>query len=232
MVVWPHLLTMEASQPSMSLKTVFIDRDGVINVNRSDHVKSWGELEFLPNALTGLALLTSHGFDSFVVTNQAVVGRGLITQSELDVIHDRMIAAIATHGGRVNAILACPHRPEARCGCRKPAPGLLFEARTRYAVDLQEAILIGDHPNDLEAARLAGCRSLLVLSGRVAQWPSDRLPEACLAVLPDLAAAANYLVTEFPRSESLAPAKGLPELADVIRRRTVVPRARIAEAEA
>jgi D-glycero-D-manno-heptose 1,7-bisphosphate phosphatase len=198
----------------MSVKTVFIDRDGVINLNRSDHVKSWNEFEFLPNALTGLALLANHGFDSFIVTNQAIVGRGLVSHGELDTIHDRMRAAIAAYGGCITDVLACPHRPDEGCDCRKPAPGLLFRARTHYGVDLGEALLIGDHPNDLEAARRAGCRSILVLSGRVSHWPSPDLPAGCLAVLPDLGAAAHYLVREFARRRPTMPTNPLIDLAD------------------
>jgi D-glycero-D-manno-heptose 1,7-bisphosphate phosphatase len=174
-------------------RTVFVDRDGVINVNRSDHVTSWGQFEFLPGALAGLAMLADHEIETIIVTNQSIVNRGLVSQAEVDRIHDQMLAVIADHGGQVRAILCCPHRPDQGCACRKPRPGLLLEAEAKLGVDLHDAVLVGDHPIDLEAARRAGCSSILVLSGRTADWTSSQLPPGCLAVLPDLLAAARQL---------------------------------------
>jgi histidinol-phosphate phosphatase family protein len=104
--------------------TVFLDRDGVINVNRRDSVKRWEELEFLPRALEGLALLTKHGYQLVVVTNQSVVSRGFVSSAELDELHARMLAVIAHHGGRVSGVLYCsgPERPH-QAGGSPPAPG-------------------------------------------------------------------------------------------------------------
>jgi D-glycero-D-manno-heptose 1,7-bisphosphate phosphatase len=175
------------------MRTVFVDRDGVINANRADHVTSWEQFEWLPGALDGLALLTRHELQIVVVTNQAIVNRGTITQSALDDLHGRLIETVERHGGRIAAVLACPHRPEERCGCRKPQPGMLLRARDEYGASLDDAVLIGDHGTDLEAARRAGCPSILVLSGRTPAGATD-LPPTCEAVLPDLYAAARYLV--------------------------------------
>ncbi len=186
-------------------RTVFLDRDGVINVNRPEQVRCWEEFEFLPRSLEALALLADHGFDVIVVTNQSGVNRGLITPSQLAEIHSRMCGAIASHGGRVRAILYCPHRPDEGCTCRKPQPGLLVQAQRCLGVDLSVAVLVGDHPADLEAARQAGCRSMLVLSGRVADCTAGELPEGCSAVVPDLLAAAERIVMD---SEALAAATG------------------------
>ncbi len=174
--------------------TVFVDRDGVINANRADHVRSWLEVEFLPGALAGLALLTRSGFDVVVVTNQAIVNRGEAPRAAVDAIHARMVAEITRHGGAIRAVQVCPHRPDEGCGCRKPAPGLLLDAAARYGFDLLDAILVGDHEHDLEAARRANCSSILVLSGRIREWPSGPLPAGCLAVLPGLLDAAQFIV--------------------------------------
>lgn len=174
--------------------TVFVDRDGVINANRADHVLSWSEVEFLPGALDGLALLTRSGFDVIVVTNQAIVNRHQATRAAVDAIHARMVAEIERHGGAVRGVQVCPHRPDEGCGCRKPAPGLLLDAAVRYGVRLSDAILIGDHEHDLEAARRANCSSILVLSGRTPKWPTGQLPAGCLAVLPGLLDAAQFVV--------------------------------------
>jgi D-glycero-D-manno-heptose 1,7-bisphosphate phosphatase len=180
-----------------SFTTVFLDRDGVINVNRPDHVKCWDEFEFLPRALPALAMLTKRGFAIVVVTNQAVVNRGLVSLATLGELHSRMCAAIHQHGGRVQAVLYCPHRPEEGCPCRKPQPGLLFRAAQELGVDLAAAIVVGDHATDLEAARRAGCRSLLVTSGRGIEGPHDGLPAGCVGVAPDLMAAAECIVADY-----------------------------------
>jgi len=178
-------------------KTVFVDRDGVINVNRPAYVKCWQEFDFLPRSLAALALLAGHGFDVVVVTNQSAVNRGLISRDRLAEIHARMCVAISNHGGGVRAILYCPHRPDEGCTCRKPRPGLLDQARRWLGVDPSAAVLVGDHPADLEAARQAGCRSMLVLSGRTIDWTTGELPDGCIGVVPDLWAAAERIVVDF-----------------------------------
>lgn len=174
--------------------TVFVDRDGVINANRVNHVRTWSEVEFLPGALDGLALLTRSGFDVVVVTNQAIINRNEAAHAAVDSIHARMVAEIEGHGGAVRAVQVCPHRPDEGCGCRKPAPGLLLDAAARFRIHLADAILIGDHDHDLEAARRANCSSILVLSGRTREWPTGQLPDGCLAVLPGLLDAAQFVV--------------------------------------
>ena len=173
---------------------VLVDRDGVINVNRPDYVKCWDEFEFLPGALQGLAMLAESGFTIVVVTNQSVVNRGLVSLAELGEIHSRMCAAIRRHGGRIHGVLYCPHRPEQRCPCRKPQPGLLLRAKHQLRLDWETAVLIGDHHTDLEAASRAGCRSILVRSGRPTKAVPTGLPDGCIAVVPDLLAAAQQVV--------------------------------------
>lgn len=175
---------------------VLLDRDGVINANRDDHVTSWAQFRFLPGALEGIALLADRGLKVVVVTNQAIVNRGLVSRAAVDEIHERMLEAIARHGGRVTGVEVCPHRPDEGCGCRKPAPGLVTRAAQRHGFELAASIMVGDHDQDLETARRAGCRSILVLSGRTIAYPSQRLPAGCLAVLPGLLEAARYIAQE------------------------------------
>lgn len=188
----------------MQKSTVFVDRDGVINVNRANHVRSWSDFEFLPNALAGLAYLTRHDFDVYVITNQAIVNRGVISQAQLNALHARMLATVETAGGRVRALYSCPHRPDEGCLCRKPEPGMLTSAAADHAIRLGEALLIGDHADDLEAARRAGCPSILVLSGRTANWSAASLPPGCLSVQPDLLAAARFAVAWTGRAAVVA----------------------------
>ncbi len=143
-----------------------LDRDGVISRNRSDYVKSWDEFEFLPGSLEALRMLAEQQVRVIVVTNQSVVGRGIISQDELDQIHARMMTEIEAHGGRIDAILYCPHAPDDGCSCRKPRPGLLLEAMDRFQLDPTLCYVIGDSLSDLLAARAVGLPYVMVLSGR------------------------------------------------------------------
>lgn len=145
---------------------VFVDRDGVICENRSDYVKEWSEFVFVDGAVEALASLTRSKTRLFVVTNQSAIGRGLMSRRQLDVIHERMLDYIGGSGGRVEAVLVCPHHPDDKCSCRKPEPGLLQQASDRHKVDLTRSFMIGDHHTDIEAGARAGCETVLVRTGR------------------------------------------------------------------
>ena len=125
-----------------------------------------------------------------------MINRGLMSLAELDELHSRMCSVIRRHGGCVGDVLYCPHRPEENCPCRKPQPGLLLRAKHQLGVDLAAAIVVGDHVTDLEAARRAGCRSLLVSSGRLTEGLRDGLPDGCVGAVPDLMAAAERIVAD------------------------------------
>ena len=158
---------------------VFVDRDGVINRNRPDHVKSWSEFKFLPGSMEALVQLTRAGHRTFVITNQAIVNRGVVSMETMVDISRRLADEVARHGGSVEAVLLCPHLPEERCGCRKPMPGLLLQAQEMLGAVLDDAYLIGDYSSDLEAALAVGCTPILVLTGRgqrayKAMCPEDR----------------------------------------------------------
>ena len=150
----------------MPRRAVFLDRDGVINANRPDHVKTWDEFEFLPGALPALARLKGLGWPVVVISNQAAIGRGQVSQGVVEDIHARMVARIQEAGGRVDRVFYCPHRPEERCGCRKPQPGLLLQAAQEMDLDLHGSFLIGDAESDIQAALAVGCRPVLVKTGR------------------------------------------------------------------
>ena len=146
----------------MRSPAVLVDRDGVINVQRPDHVRCWADFEFLPGSLEGLRRLRSAGERVVVLTNQSVVGRGLIDAARLDEIHGRMRAAVEAAGGLIDAVLACLHGPDDGCRCRKPAPGLFFRAAAERHVDLRRSVMIGDTWIDVRAAHAAGCRAVWV----------------------------------------------------------------------
>lgn len=146
----------------MADRAVFLDRDGVINRRRPDHVKSWSEFEFLPGALGAISELCQRTERVVVVTNQSAVGRGVISSQELAAIHRRMTQAVEAAGGHIDGVYACPHRPEDGCACRKPRIGLLLAAAHELSLRLEGSVLIGDSPSDVEAARASGCRAIFV----------------------------------------------------------------------
>jgi D-glycero-D-manno-heptose 1,7-bisphosphate phosphatase len=180
-------------EPGMDdkIEAIFLDRDGVINRERSDYVKQWNEFEFLPNVLSALQQLATLHIPILVITNQSAIGRGLVSMPVVNTIHRRAQMQIQAAGGRIDGFFICPHRPDENCACRKPKPGLLFQAATAYRLDLWRCVFIGDTLTDLQAARCAGCRAILVESGRQGdQLHSWLTHESSVTIVKDLAAAA------------------------------------------
>ena len=159
---------MSTLYPATSLRrpAIFLDRDGVINENRADHVTSWADFALVPGALAGLRALSSLRLPLVVVTNQAIVGRGQITADALHDLHASMRALLAQHGCPITAVYACPHRPEDRCGCRKPEPGLFYRAAREHNLDLGRSYYVGDALTDIAAGQAAGCTTIVVRTGR------------------------------------------------------------------
>jgi len=141
---------------------VFLDRDGVINRDSDDFVKSWEEFEFLPGSLEALSALSGTPYKIVVITNQSGIGRGLLTETTLEQMHLRMIDRVRAAGGRIDAIYICPHLPTVGCGCRKPAPGLYFRAARELNLDLTSSWAIGDSWRDIEAADQARVKAVLL----------------------------------------------------------------------
>jgi D-glycero-D-manno-heptose 1,7-bisphosphate phosphatase len=143
---------------------VIVDRDGVLNRRppRAHYVRSWDEFEWLPGAREGLSLLHRNGFRVIVVSNQAGVGRGAMTEADLERIHARMRRDVEEAGGWIDAIYHCPHDWDDGCACRKPKPGMLFQAQRDWSLDLSRVPFIGDDERDAQAAEAAGCRPLRV----------------------------------------------------------------------
>jgi D-glycero-D-manno-heptose 1,7-bisphosphate phosphatase len=191
---WGTNSTSAILKRSLVNQAVFIDRDGVICRNREDHVKRWEEFVFLPGALAALARLAACDLLLVVVTNQAAINREIVSSDVVEEIHRRMVAAIEAHGGRIDRVIYCPHRPDERCACRKPRPGMLLQAAGEYNIDLSHSFLIGDAESDMRAGQAAGIRSrYLVLTGR-GRWEFIRClthGEWGFKVVPNLAAAAN-----------------------------------------
>jgi D-glycero-D-manno-heptose 1,7-bisphosphate phosphatase len=144
---------------------VFLDRDGVIVENRSDYVKTWEEVQFLPAVLEALRRASRSAYAIVLVTNQSAVGRGIISLDEATEINERVVATIEEHGGRVDAWYLCPHHPDAACACRKPAPGMVLRAAEELGIDLTNSWLVGDALTDMKAAHAAGVQPIMVLTG-------------------------------------------------------------------
>jgi histidinol-phosphate phosphatase family protein len=138
---------------------VILDRDGVLNKRRprGQYVRHWSEFEWLPGALEALQLLKEANYRVAIVSNQAGIGRGVMNEADLLQIHDRMRADASAAGGRIDEIYYCPHDWEAGCDCRKPKPGMLFQAQRDLNLDLSRTVFVGDDERDGEAADQAGC---------------------------------------------------------------------------
>jgi D-glycero-D-manno-heptose 1,7-bisphosphate phosphatase len=148
-------------------KVVLLDRDGVINrkAANGDYVKTWNEFSFLPGAIEAIRLLTQHCYSSYIITNQRGIARGLMTEQDLKVIHEKMLQELKKHGAEIKQIYYCPHGDEDRCDCRKPKPGLLLRAARENGFDLSTAVFIGDDRRDAEAGENAGCKVIMVKPG-------------------------------------------------------------------
>jgi|SRR5438105_9942503 len=190
------------------MKLIILDRDGTINEDRDDYVKSPEEWVPLPGALEAIAKLNHAGWHTVLATNQSGLGRGLFDMAMLNAMHARMNQMLAKHGGRIDAVFFCPHAPEEQCECRKPLPGLMELIAERYGVNLKDVPLVGDSLRDLQAGIAAGCPTHLVLTGKAGQLdPLQR--EQMLQQAPgtqvhaDLCAFADSLISDERRSRGL-----------------------------
>jgi D-glycero-D-manno-heptose 1,7-bisphosphate phosphatase len=176
------------------VEAVFLDRDGTLNVERADYVKSIEELVLLPGVLDALARLATFNLPVILITNQSAIGRGLVSHRQMERIHRHLRALVQAARGRIDAIYVCPHHPDAGCECRKPRPGLLLTAANEWRLDLARCVFIGDSMADLQAARAAGCRPLLVRTGRQAQHLAELANcDPGFVLVDDLSAAVDWI---------------------------------------
>jgi D-glycero-D-manno-heptose 1,7-bisphosphate phosphatase len=177
-------------------KVVVLDRDGVINADSPDFIKSPDEWHALPGSLEAIAKLKQAGFEVAIATNQSGVGRGLFSIDTLWDIHRKMLGEILAAGGYVKRIFFCLHTPEDNCDCRKPKPGLFHQIAEYFACGFDHMIMIGDAGRDLQAAESVGVRSILVRTGKGAQTEVELSKTKELEVYDDLAAAVSALLAE------------------------------------
>lgn len=173
---------------------VLLDRDGVINHDSDDYIKSPEEWEAIEGSLEAIALLNSQGYKVVVITNQAGLERGLFDQATLDSIHAKMHRMVQEKGGTITAVYFCPHRPETACNCRKPKPGLLEAFAAEYHADLKDTPFVGDTIKDIQAAVSAGAQPILVKTGKGRKTLANN-PDLTIPVFENLYDAANHLVS-------------------------------------
>lgn len=144
---------------------IILDRDGVINYDSPNYIKSPEEWRAIPGSLEAIATLNRSGYEVLIVTNQSGIGRGFYTFEILDLIHEKLIYELAAVGGHIEKIFFCPHHPDDRCECRKPKPAMFHQIKKEYQVDLTKTFFIGDSLVDIQVAFEVGCKPILVLTG-------------------------------------------------------------------
>ena len=175
------------------MKLVVLDRDGTINHDSDQYIKSPAEWKPIKGSVEAIARLAQAGWRVVVTTNQSGIGRGLFDMATLNAIHDAMHRAVNQAGGRIDAIFFCPHKDDDNCECRKPKPGMLYEIAKRLNVELEGVPVVGDALRDLQAAAAVSAKPILVLTGKGRKTrEAGGLPQGT-AVYPDLAAVAAQL---------------------------------------
>lgn len=176
------------------IKLIILDRDGVVNYDSDQFIKSPDEWKPIPGSPDAIARLNQAGFKVVLATNQSGVGRGLFDMAMLNTIHDKMNKVLAQAGARIDALFFCPHAADSDCGCRKPKPGMFQEIGVRFNVSLAGVPCIGDSLRDLQAAAEVGGLPILVLTGK-GRLTQERggFPENTL-VFADLSEAVRYVI--------------------------------------
>jgi D-glycero-D-manno-heptose 1,7-bisphosphate phosphatase len=176
------------------MKLIILDRDGVINHDSAQFIKSPDEWKPIPGSLEAISRLAESGYRIVVATNQSGVGRGLFDMDTLNAIHEKMIKAVAAVGGRIDAIFFCAHSADSTCECRKPKTGMFDQIAERFNVDLSGLPTVGDSLRDLQAGAAVGCAPFLVMTGKGAKTAVDPDLPVGTKVFPDLSAVTNYLL--------------------------------------
>ncbi len=169
------------------MKLIILDRDGVINHDSDQFIKSPDEWKPIDGSLEAIARLNQWGWRVVVASNQSGIGRGLFGMDTLNAINDKMVKSLALVGGRLDAIFFCPHAADSTCECRKPKPGMLLQIADRFNVDLVDVPMVGDSLRDLQAGVAVGCKPYLVLTGKGKKTSEDPELPAGTQIYPDLA---------------------------------------------
>ncbi len=175
------------------MKLVILDRDGVINEDSDDYIKSVAEWKPIPGSLEAIARLCQAGYRVYVASNQSGIGRGLFDYDALFAMNDRLQKLVGEAGGRIDGIAFAPEHPDAASHKRKPSPGMLKDLARRLQINLDDVSFVGDSASDIEAARAAGARPDLVRTGKGRRTEMERAPDD-VAIYDDLAGFATALI--------------------------------------
>ena len=176
-------------------KVVILDRDGVINHDSENYIRSPAEWLPIEGSLEAIAKLYSAGFRIFVITNQSGIARGYLSAESLQAIHQKMLLAVEQSGGRIERVFFCPHHPQDGCQCRKPQTGLIDQLRNYLQTDITGTPFVGDSLSDLQVAHASGCLPILVKTGK-GQQTLRNLTAPLPLVFSDLAASAQWIIDE------------------------------------
>jgi D-glycero-D-manno-heptose 1,7-bisphosphate phosphatase len=184
------------------MKVVVLDRDGVINEDSDEFVKTLDEWIPIDGSIEAIARLYAHGFTIAVATNQSGIGRGLISEDALEAMHEKLLELVHEAGADIATIVYCPHKPEDYCDCRKPQSGLFDQIANTIGCDLEGAWTIGDSLRDLQAGVARGCTPILVRTGKGAntemKLEEDNSEFENLEIFDNLDQAADYLIQQTP----------------------------------
>ncbi|MDH5180082.1 MAG: D-glycero-beta-D-manno-heptose 1,7-bisphosphate 7-phosphatase [Gammaproteobacteria bacterium] len=178
------------------MKLIILDRDGVINEDSDNYIRSVDEFIPLPGSIEAMARLTHAGYSVTIATNQSGIARGYFDIHTLNMMHEKLHRLLAAQGGQVDGIFYCPHGPEDHCACRKPKPGLLQDIQSRFDIDLNDVYVVGDSLRDLEAARAVGARPVLVRTGKGERTLAKGKGLDGIPVYADLAAFVDELLQQ------------------------------------
>lgn len=176
---------------------IILDRDGVINHDSTEYIKSPEEWRPIPGSLEAIAQLNRAGFRVFIATNQSGIARGYYDIDILDLIHEKLMYSLSAVGGYIEEFFFCPHHPDEHCSCRKPRTGLLEQIAAKYPVNLLDTFFVGDSMSDIRAAQSAGCLPILVHTGNGKQTLQQHPELSSIPNFPDLAGAVQYIIARY-----------------------------------
>jgi len=178
------------------MKLIILDRDGVINQDSDDYIKSVDEWQPIAGSIEAIAKLSMNDYRIVVATNQSGIARGYFDLDALNQMHDKMHKLVNDAGGSIDAVLYCPHGPDEACDCRKPKPGMLEDVAARLRTDLKAVPVVGDSLRDMQVAEAVGARPLLVRTGKGERTIAKLGDSLAYPVFDDLAAVVEMLLLE------------------------------------
>lgn len=180
---------------------IILDRDGVINYDSDEYIKSPDEWLPIPRSLEAIAQLNRSGYQVLVATNQSGIGRGYYDFDTLDLIHEKLMRELASVGGYIQEIFFCPHHPDDNCPCRKPKSGMFRQMQKKYPINMAETFFIGDSFVDVQAAQTMGCTPILVMTGKGESEITKHPELTAVTIRSDLAEAVEFVLAQKSKSD-------------------------------